>query len=199
MFWNRAYINLGKDFYFDSNRVDFEALIDTVAVHKKEYAGIPLAEIEADRTVRVFRGRTKRFIVQEVNKFISNLQEVQSINDNMASFTSKRQINRLIEVFRGGNKRVTAYAFIITYVMAVIILENPTGSTTDFSQMEEAICCICAWMQAYSAVYPEDELATFLLDCYKTVWNALQARNTQVTAQDFPYIPKKNPADPAED
>lgn len=198
-FWDRVYINLGTDFSLDQSGLDFEALIDEVALHKRNYDGIDLVEEYSSEYTHIFRGRTKKYIVQEVNRFIADLREVQSSSDNMASFTSKRQINRLIEAFRGHNKRVSAYSLIIIYVMAVIILKNPSDTTFDFSKLQEIVNCICKWIQEYNEEYKDDELAIFLLDCFKTVSDALQHKDTQVAAEDFPDIPKRNPSDRLDD
>lgn len=197
-FWNRIYINMGRDFFMNSNGLDFEKLIDEVAIRKRVYNGLPLMEeVEKNgiHTVYVFRGRTKRFIVQKTNAFISGLKEVQSADENMASFTSKRQLNKLIDAFRGKNKRISAYALVIIYVMFVIILENPCEPAFDLTLMKNIVDCVTKWVQFYSAEYTDDELAVFLLDCFKTVSEALQNRNPNVSADDFPYIPKQDPDD----
>lgn len=198
-FWDRVYINLGTDFSLGQSGLDFEALIDEVAIHKRSYDGIALLEQYSSEYTHIFRGRTKKFIVQEVNKFIADLGEVQSSYDNMASFTSKRQLNRLIDAFRGHNKRVSAYSLIIIYVMAVVILNNPRQTNFDFSKLQDTVNCICKWIQEYSEEYKDDELAIFLLDCFKTVSAALQNKDTQVVAEDFPDIPKRNPSDRLDD
>ncbi len=202
-FWNRVYINIGKDFSMNLTGLDFEMLIDEVAIHKRVYNGVPLLEeTEKDGriVIHVFRGRTKRFIVQKTNAFICGIKEVQSAEENMASFTSKRQLNRLIDAFHGKNKRISAYALVIIYVMFAIILENPCKSAFDCTPvMKDIIHCIIGWVKAYSAEYSDDELATFLLDCLKTVSDALDRGDSGVSAEEFPYIPKQNPDDSLDD
>lgn len=197
-FWDRVYINVGQDFSEGHKILDFEKLIDDVATQKRIYNGMPLLEVitkDGKDTTNIFRGRTKRFIVQETNAFISGIQEVQSEKENMASFASKRQLNRLIDAFQGKGKRISAYAVVVIYIMSRIILESPDNSNYDFTLMQEIIAWINLWVQAYNREYPDDELAVFLLDCVGRVQNAIQQRNTNLQAENFPYIPKQNPDD----
>jgi len=197
-FWNRVYINCGADFDVNSSNLDFEELLDQVAIHKRTYNGVPLVE-EVEKngvpSVHVYRGRTKGLIVHETNAFIAELQEVKSDKENMASFCSKRQINKLIRAFRGKKKRITAYALVIVYIMAVIILKNPCQDADDLTLLKDVVDCIVGWVRAYSAEYGDDELAVFLLDCANIVYKALQSGNPDIKADEFPYVPKQNPDD----
>lgn len=197
-FWDRVYINVGKDFWEGHRILNFEKLIDDVAIQKCIYNDMPLFEVitkDGKDTINIFRGRTKRFIVQETNIFISGIQEVQSEKENMASFASKRQLNRLIDAFQGKGKRISAYAVVVIYIMSRTILESSNSSSYDFTLMQETITCINLWVQAYNRDYPNDELAVFLLDCVGHVQNAIQQRNTNLQAKNLPYIPKQNPDD----
>lgn len=118
--FDRVYLSASKDFFNDFPSLSLESILDELA-RKKEYDnnGTPLVI----NNNQVCRGRVKRDLLREVNKFIKKLEIVDADVD-MKECVSMRQLDYLIRVFSRKKGRITSYSMIIFHVM----LKN-SGST----------------------------------------------------------------------
>lgn len=192
-FFCKVYINVGKDFYDalgDAEIPNFEHLINEVALHKKiDDKGIILAE-KIGSKLFIYRGRTIRYIVREVNRFINNIIEIPS-EENMASFTSKRQINRLVRAFQNKQGYISGYSLVIMHIMYTIIKNNPGDAEADYTLFQKCANFMHVIINKYYEQYNSDELANFLLNCYPVISDELINQNITKHVEDFPAIPKR--------
>lgn len=190
--FDRVYIKVGKDFYERNLGLNFLELVDEVASHVKQYDGILLIDTINNKKV-IYQGRTKAYIVKMANRFIADFVEVPS-DENMASFVSRRQINKLVRVFNGDHGSVSCYVLIILYVMFSCIIDNPNGTSVKKDLFKSFLEAARDLVNAYSAEYGEDVLAHFINECYDTVENAIETETANKRPGDFPGVPKKKPA-----
>lgn len=186
---DRVYVNLGKDFREGIPKMDLVILIDEVAKNVKEYEGIVLY---VEKQNIVFRGRTKKFIVKEVNRFIADFQPTLA-DENMASYASKRQLNYLIKAFQNKKVRISCYGLIFLHIMFI----HAQNSQNNYFNT-------CAYMiyeiiNRYLRENENDPLAIFLLGCFPPVYDELNNPNHKKRVNDFPNVPKKNIGDSNDD
>lgn len=103
------------------------------------------------------------------------------------------QIDTLTKALQEKNRKkgkISAYALVMIYVMAVIMLETPEGVTYSFMHMRKVIEKVTVLIRKYNYDCPQDPLAVYLLDCYTIVLPAISERNGEVSPQEFPDIRK---------
>lgn len=117
--FDRVYLNISEEYVdYRTFDLDFAELIEGVAkAHKMD--GIAILFDERNNTV--CEGHTKNFIIKETRNFVSGLEQRVSKTENMATFVSKRQLQKLIRAFSGGKVRISAYGLIYIYVIFTLL------------------------------------------------------------------------------
>lgn len=192
---DRVYINLGEGFGEQVFEMDLTVLINEVAKSVKEYEGIILYD---EKEQKIFLGRTKKYIVKEVNRFIAGFEEKPAL-ENMASYTSKRQLNRLIRILKNKKGRMSCYGLIFLHIMFVNIQDHQNCHFKTYADtMRKMVECYCQ-ERGRTKSCNKDELIEFFLKCYKTVKEEFNNSGAGVKAKkyasDFPKIPKRNASD----
>ena len=130
--------------------------------------------------------------MDETNRFILGFAETQS-DENMASYTSKRQITKLARAFKEKKGRISCYALIILYVMFVTIVENSDNIERESKLFQQFATSIHDLIYAYYTEYKDDEVARFIIRCYSVAFEAFKNSSDLKTAEDFPGFPKRSP------
>lgn len=179
--FNRVYLNMGKDFTLE-RQLDFEKLL-------KSYAEAKKVDQNQKRLVgsdgSFCRGRTIGCLAYESNKFIKGLGVISSEQD-MASFTSKRQIRLLGQALCGKSKRISGYSMILLHCIFIELRESAHPNLELLKDCATVIYNLVAMFYEY---YP-DEIARFLLKCYSEVHEELEDPCQCKSLSDFPDIPK---------
>lgn len=193
-FFDRVYIRIGEMYDTQQNALtslDLMELIHEVAKANPEGDGKPLYDATTDK---VYEKRTKKYIVHNVNKFIADMRETLSIEENMASYASLKQLNHLIRAFCEENKQISCFSLVYVYSMYTSL--NGKSSTEDSRLTKDCINYVIALydiVRDYHENYPEDEVAAFLVGCLDPILIAIQKKNSRLTGASLPAIPRKHP------
>lgn len=182
---DRVYINIRKDFYEQISVMDLLDIIDEVAKSVKIYDGIVLYDCN---TSKVYRKRTKRMIVREANRFISQFEELPA-DENMASYASMRQINRLIRAYKQQSTHISCYVLVYLHIMFKLV-NDP--ERCDFMQFAETMFNVVdSYILNDSCDGKVDDLANFVKDCFGVVSLEFDSPKIEKKVEDFPSIPKR--------
>lgn len=183
--WDRVYINLGPDFK-PKHSLDLDELLELYA----------RARERSDNTLRLFDDngnlclrRTKSCLVSAANRFISDLNIV-TTDENMASYTSGRQIKFLKYALLKKRKKakISGYALILLHCIYAEIKASATSE--EYTEILKEIAeDIHQLISTYYDLYPNDEIARFLLACYAPLSEEMK-QNTCYSKTAFPDIPK---------
>ncbi len=187
--FDRVYINI--DELYDENHEILDHLDMLPLIHAVARAN-PAGDIEPlyDKSNdEVFERRTKFFIVRRVEEYIVGIQEILSIDENMATFASKKQLNNLIRSFGAGKKRISCYALVYLYVIYTLL----EGKSPLASKCAEYIIAIHELIMCYFEDHPTDQLAEFAHGCFDPIIRAVQERNTTLENGKLPFRPRKRP------
>lgn len=191
----RVFLGIGHDFFGDGLKLDFNAIIDEVAVNVVSYNGETLYSKDKNGNLVVFRRRTKKCILKETNKLIDGLGEGLA-DESARSRVSKKQIDRLVNAFKNKGGRITCYALVILHVCYMLILDHAPDRERQENQLPEYAEALRKMTEAYYAV-KEDALAHFLIKCYPPLIDELHNPLHRKDVEDFPPIPKRAPMEPA--
>lgn len=187
--FDRVYMNINE--LYDENHEILDHLDMMPLIHAVAKAN-PAGDIEPlyDRcTDEVFEGRTKLFIVRRVEEYIVGMQEILSIEENMATFASKKQLNNLIRSFGTGKKRISCYALIYLYVIYTLL----EGKSPLASECAEYVIAIHELIMCYFEDHPKDQLAEFVHGCFDPIIRAVKEGNTSLENEELPFRPRKHP------
>lgn len=187
--FDRVYMNI--DELYDENHEILDHLDMTPLIHAVAKEN-PAGDIEPlyDRcNDEVFEGRTKHFIARRVNAYIVGMQEILSIEENMATFASKKQLNNLIRSFGAGKKRISCYALIYLYIIYTLL----EGKSPLASECAEYVIAIHELIMCYFEDHPKDQLAEFAHGCFDPIIRAVKERNTALENRKLPFRPRKHP------
>ena len=189
MLFDRVYINIDES--YDENCEILNHLNMTALIYATAKAN-PTGDIELlyNRCKdEVFEGRTKRFIVRRVEEYIVGMQEILSIDENMATFASKKQLNNLTRSFGAGKKRISCYALIYLYVIYTLL----EGKSTLASECAEYVIAIHELIMCYFEDHPDDQLAEFAHGCFDPIIQAMYEGNTALENVNLPFRPRRHP------
>ena len=187
--FDRVYINIGELYDENHEILDHLDLMPLIyAVAKANPAGDiePLYDRCRDE---VFERRTKFFIVRRVEEYIFGMQEILSIDENMATFASKTQLNHLIRSFGMGKKRISCYALIYLYIIYTLL----EGKSPLASECAEYVIAIHKLIMCYFEDHPKDQLAEFAHGCFDPIIQAVKEGNTTLENGELPFRPRKHP------
>lgn len=139
-------------------------------------------------TNKFYERRTKRFIVRRVNKFIAGMPEVLSIEENMASYASLKQLNLLVRAFDDGKKQISCFGLVYMYIIYTL-LEGKSYAAKDCITYVKVLHDLVV---DYHKDHPEDEVVAFFLGCFTPIILAIN-ENTLLTNEDLPPRPCKHP------
>ncbi len=181
--FDRVYLSMQPEFFSRFPSLCLEDIIDSLA-RKKQYdeQGNALV-INCDH---VCRGRTKRYLLRQVNKFINDLETVDADVD-MKECVSSTQLNRLIRIFKVRRGRVTSYAMIILHVLLLELWKADPNFNGEY--ILEFALAINDIAQMYYRQYPDDELARFLVESGQVLIDEIR-RKREADKSEFPGIPR---------
>lgn len=185
----RVYVNISSEFDIHVDKLtslDMMELIHEVAKANPEGNGKPLYDAA---TGRVFEKRTKKYIVREVNNFIANMTHAYSAEENMASYASLKQLNHLIRAFSAADKQLSCFSLVYVYVMYKLLV----GKATEDYDFTAYVTTLHDLVHDYCQIWPEDEVAGFIVECHEPIMSAFRGNNPHLTAHQLPGIPRKNP------
>lgn len=213
----KIYIYYGSDFIIDNNRDEFYYLLAAVALTQNvNLAAEPLFLYDENNETYIFcEHRIKKFIVCQANYFIKKMGQVYS-NENMCTFTSLKQISKLIANFSGERKGLSAYSLIILHIIYEMINNSIYSKDFIISAIRHSnfnIKCnnidlliqrednyvlgiisdsLYAFANQYLRFYRRNVFADFLVNCYSPVKKEIK-ENTISDIGEFPDIPRKQP------
>ena len=184
--WDRVYINLGPD-YRPEHILNLDDLLLLYAESRQcRDNNQPLF----DNLGNLFQRRTERCLVSDTNKFINDM-DVFSADENMASYTSRRQIKFLKYALLNKKKRakISGYSLILLHCIYVEIKNSPKNVDPQLLRMiaEDINQLIDTYYDSHS----DDEIAHFLLECFDPLCKEID-QNTCFPKTSFPDIPKTN-------
>lgn len=190
-FFDRVYLSANKEFFADFPSLSLENIIDELGKKKQcDANGNPF--IIHDN--QVCRGRVKRDLLREVNRFIRELEIVDSDVD-MKECVSMRQLDYLIRVFKVKKGRITSYSMIIFHVLLrEFQLYDSEFNSTNILRFAIAINEIA---RMFYRQYPDDELVHFLVESGQTLVEEIN-QNRIADKCDFPGIPRRGAFDEAD-
>lgn len=190
--FDRAYINLPetynepKDFFKSLNPMEL-----IIAVAKANPSGDGDVQLYDMDTHMFYERRTKIYIVQKTKAFILGMPERFSIEENMATFVSLRQLKNLIKSFEQDKKRISCYGLIYLYVIYTL-LQDKSSQATECLKYIETLHNIVG---NYFENNPDDQLAEFFYGCYAPISRAIGARNIALPNSQLPPVPRNRPQD----
>lgn len=185
----RVYVKVSKmfDLHVDElTSLDMMELIHEVAKANPEGDGKPLYDAT---TGKVYEKRTKKYIVREVNNFLADMTHAYSVEENMASYASLKQLNHLIRAFSADDKQLSCFSLVYIYVMYKLRV----GKATEDYDFAAYATTLHDLVQDYCQIWPEDEVAGFIDDCHDPIMGAFRENNSHLAAHQLPGIPRKNP------
>lgn len=168
-----------------NTNLDFEDLIKMVAHFAPcGIDGRPLYE-----NGKVCPKRVKTLIIKKTDSFISDFRQVFS-DEDLATYTSYRQINKLIQLFRNNQKGcISCYSVVILYIMCRICIDaGATGN--DIAPFLPFVDYFSIIIGEYYRDYPQHIVARFLYECLLTIQDGIEQEKTVF---DFPPIPRIKP------
>lgn len=187
---DRVYINISNMYNEHNINMDIDHLINEVAKANPNGDVLPLFDQE---TQKIFKGRTKRFIVKKVKAFVIDLFEVDS-DENMANFASIRQLEKLIKISSSDNKRISCYGLVYLYIIYTLL----EGKSVAAEQCSTYVRFLHKIVLDYLKDNPDDNLAFFFQGCYRPIINAINAHNCCLDNHLLPPRPRKHPLDACE-
>lgn len=140
----------------------------------------------------VYEGRTKRFIVRKVDKFIAGMPEILSEDENMATYASLTQLNRLIRAFDTEKKQVSCYGLVYVYIMYTLLV----GKSSAAEDCAGYLIVLHNLVTDYHEDHPDDEVASFFLGCFDPIICAVMEKNIHLKNTQIPPRPRKHPKSP---
>ena len=191
---DRVYINLGKEFYLDNPRIDFEKLVDEVALCvRNDNNHLFLARDEFCRNSIIklpCRGYTKEYIAHETTQFLRDFAPYNS-QTNMAYYASKRQIKRLVRALNKDHGYISGHALVIIYVMYRLVCKNKSEASAYSQLYKDCLTFIRALAKKYRDDYGNDPVVDYILQCCTVVNPVLDGVCASKNPDDFPNIPRK--------
>lgn len=171
--------------------LDMMKLLEEVAKSNPDGHTRPIYDAENDK---FFEKRTKWFVVHKAEKFIAEIQDGHSDNEDMAKYASIKQLNLLIRAFNEEKKCVSGFGLVYIYVM-YCLLEGKSPMAADCAAYVNALSDLVA---GYQEDHENDEVAAFLVGCRMPILNAIQNQNTQLAGHQLPRRPCQKPEENAE-
>ena len=187
-FFDLVYLSMQLEFFDQLPPLCLEDIIDSLARKRKHDDRGNALVIDDDH---VCRGRTKRFLLRQVNEFINDL-EIADAEVDMKQCVSMTQLNRLIRVFKVRRGRVTSYAMIIFHVL-LLEFRKADASFTGVDILEFALA-INEIARMFYRQYPENELARFLVESGQVLIDEIE-REREADKSEFPGIPRRGCSD----
>lgn len=166
--------------------LDLMSLIQDVAKANITGDGECLYDAE---TSKFYEKRTKKFIVKRTEAFIADLQEVPSQDENMATYASLTQLNRLVGAFSSKKKQISCYGLAYVYVIYTLL----EGKSESAYLCAEYLSALHNLVSDYFEDHPADELAAFFHGCFDPIVDAVREKNINLSKQDLPPRPRKRP------
>lgn len=158
------------------------------AVAKRHIVGDGLILMDSN-TDHVYERNTKKFIVGRTRLFILGLSEWQCDEENMARFVSLTQMNKLITALsKKGKWEISCYSFVYIYIIYLLLDSDEDDVDICIEIMENLYKDI----SSFYAANPENQLAAFLVGCYKKIIQALRRNDRNLTADRLPAVPRKH-------
>lgn len=184
--FTRAYINVDCAIPTLSKRDSMQQLITAVAkAHPITTNSVVLYD-EVNNIV--YLKRTKQFIVEMTQNFISELSERFCLNENMANFFSLRQLNYLLRSFHKTKRKISCFSYIFLYVIFTLLDEPSIYGPCCLSYVNY----INDIVKIFLAQNGDDEVALFLNDCFSIVNRAIENQRLDLTSEVFPAIPRRS-------
>lgn len=180
--FGRVYLHVDKDFFnsLESQPSSLLNLYETIAIECHDENGNPFI-INGNITHIALQ----HYISRRCNQFIAEIEKFPA-DDIMSSMVSRNQIKKLLKAYKKKKGDLSAYSLIIIHIMNLILKENNPSSEID---IRDSISVIKRITDEYLEQYPQDELAIFLINCYKPLIDKLNTPG-EILIKDFPPIPK---------
>lgn len=137
----------------------------------------------------IYERRTKKFIVRKVDRFIKGMQEIISQDENMATYASLKQLNRLIRAFDDKRKQISCYGLVYVYVIYTL-LEGKSSAADDCANY---LVVLHELVSNYFEDHPDDEIANFFDGCHEPIICAVKHKNVNLANTELPPRPRKRP------
>ncbi|MBD5552677.1 MAG: hypothetical protein HDQ96_16175 [Lachnospiraceae bacterium] len=188
----RAYINLSETYNETKEFLNSLNLMELInAVAKANPFGDGDVQLYDMDTHMFYEGRTKKFIVQKTKAFILGMPERFSLEENMATFVSLRQLKRLIKAFEDEKKHISCYSLIYLYVMYTLLY----GKSPKANECLKYIETLHIIVGNYFENNPDDQLAEFFYGCHHPICKAIEAGNIALSNNQLPPVPRNKPQD----
>lgn len=186
---SRTYLKLKKPDFMPIHPFDLDVLLELYAKAKMyKDPGLKLL----DGNGHMARRKTMGCLVSAANSFINGLDYVLA-EESMTSYTSKRQIKALRNALLANGKKkmeISGFSMILLHCAYMEIMDSPIRYDC-FNVLNDLATVIHQLTLAYYEVYPDDEIARFLMNSY-TPFNTELDQRRCLSKEDFPDIPKKS-------
>lgn len=191
-YFDRVYINLPETYNEPnvfSESPNLMKLIEEVArVNPSGDSDMQLYDID---TQMFYARRTKIYVVKKTKEFILGMPERFSLEENMATFVSLRQLKNLIKSFEHDKKRISCYGLIYLYVIYTLL----HGKSSIAAECSEYIKALYNIIYKYFEDNPDDQLAEFFYECYAPIIRAIQDEDIALPNNQLPPVPRNHPHD----
>ena len=187
--FDRVYIRIGEMYDVQMDKLAFCNLTELIREIAKVNPDGDIEPLYDTVSGKSFEGRTKRFVVRKVEKFIAGMPEVFSADENMATYASLTQLNRLIRAFTFEKKQISGYGLVYIYVMYTL-LEDKSPLV---DQCADCMRTLHDLVLSYFEDHPDDEVAEFFHGCFDPIVRAIEVKNTKLTNTEIPPRPRKHP------
>lgn len=188
--FDRVYINISSSYNEYFLNINLQRLLDEVAIVN------PDGDAECDSDIlychtegKVYTGRTKKYVVKKVNAFIAGLQEEECLDDNMATFASKKQLENLIYASYSSKRKISCYSIIYFYIIFTLLY----GKSQMADKCAEYVKALAKIIFSYFEDNKDDQLAAFCYECVSPIYNAIINHNCFLQCTALPSRPRKHP------
>lgn len=191
-FFDRAYINLHETYRELAQPLiglDLMDLINAVAIANP--SGNGNTQLYDAEHQKIYEHRTKLYIVQKTRTYILGLHEHLSLDENMATFVSLRQLKKLIKAFQYDKKRISCYSLIYIYIIYTLL----EGKSSKAQECQNYLQALDTLVYQYYENNPNDQLAEFLHGCFQPINEAIRTNNTLLENNLLPTVPRNHPQD----
>lgn len=185
----RVYIRIGSGYDAKTEVLKSLNLLDLIKEVAKANPNAETSPLYDTLNGKFYEKRTKRFIVRKVNKFIAEIIDAPSDNENMANFASLNQMNFLIRAFNEEKKRLSGFGLAYLYIIYSLL----EGKSPAAARCAQYVVALYNLVIGYHEDHPEDEVVAFFVGCFGPIICAIQAKDLNLTGNQLPGRPCRHP------